>query len=91
MLKVLSVILCIALCCCITLVSLASMLENSMDGYEWAETVHIVAPGETLWDMAQNYCPEDVDCRDWIDRVSAINGIDGYIYPGDELVVLVVK
>ena len=76
---------------CIVAIIFAQGTEDSMDGREWAEAVHVVESGETLWDISQIYCPEDVDRRDWIDRVTDLNGIDGYIYPGDELVILVVE
>ena len=74
---------------CVTV--LGSVFTDSMEKHEWAEAAHVVEAGETLWDMAQVYCPKDVDCRDWIGAVSKLNGVDGYIYPGEELVVLMVK
>ena len=91
MLTAITAVVSMALCFCLIFKGGATAFEDSMDGREWAEAVHVVESGETLWDMAQIYCPEDVDCRDWIERVTALNGIDGYIYPGEELVVLITK
>ena len=90
-LAAITAVLSIVLCFCLIIKGGAEAFGDSMDGREWAEAVHVVCAGETLWDMAQIYCPEDVDCRDWIERVTALNGIDGYIYPGEELVVLITK
>ena len=58
---------------------------------EWEEVTHKVKYGETLWDISKLYCPGDVDCRDWIEKVQEINGIGSTIYVGDRLTVLVEK
>lgn len=58
---------------------------------EWEEVTHKVKRGETLWEISKLYCPDDVDCRDWIDKVQEINGIGSTIYVGDRLTVLVEK
>ncbi len=50
-------------------------------------TVHT---GDTLWEIGEKYCPNNMDIRRWIDRVMEINGLsDALIYPGDELTILV--
>lgn len=58
---------------------------------EWEEVTHKVERGETLWEISKLYCPGDVDCRDWIEKVKEINGIGSTIYTGDRLTVLVEK
>lgn len=46
---------------------------------------HIVVPGDTLWDIAEQYRP-DRDPREVIAQIQQINGItDGKIYPGQKL------
>lgn len=58
---------------------------------EWEQVTHKVKRGETLWEISKLYCPGDVDCRDWIEKVKEINGIGSTIYAGDRLTVLVEK
>lgn len=58
---------------------------------EWEEVTHKVKRGETLWGISKLYCPDDVDPRDWIEKVQEINGIGSTIYTGDRLTVLVEK
>ena len=36
---------------------------------------HYVTSGETLWDIAEQYCTDDVDIREYIDVICTINGI----------------
>jgi nucleoid-associated protein YgaU len=62
--------------------------HDSMQSIEWKQKTHVVQKGETLWDIAKKYCPNDVDIREWIYKIEEMNGIDGYIYPGDTLIVL---
>ena len=62
---------------------------STMDGVEWKEATHIVQDGETLWDIAEECCPQGVDLREWIDEVEKINGIGDYIYAGDKITVLI--
>lgn len=65
--------------------------HNPMDDVEWERSVHVVESGETMWDIAKIYCPKKVDIRAWIYEVEKMNGIQGYIYAGDEIVVLEAK
>lgn len=62
-----------------------------IDRVDWEEVTHKVKYGETLWEISKLYCPADVDCRDWIEKVQEINGIGSMIYVGDRLTVLVEK
>lgn len=75
---------------CVTFTVLVLSLGSTMDSVEWGLYQHIIEPGETLWEIAQEYCPESVDCREWIRAVIDLNGMqDGTIYAGDVLTVLV--
>ncbi|HLI56901.1 MAG TPA: LysM peptidoglycan-binding domain-containing protein [Actinomycetota bacterium] len=47
--------------------------------------VHIVAPGETLWGLAERYAPRE-DPRQYIYDLDRINNLkDGPIFPGEKL------
>lgn len=44
-----------------------------------------VAPGETLWDIAEVYAPVSIDPRAYIDELQELNGLSGPIRPGMRL------
>lgn len=47
--------------------------------------VHVVAPGETLWGLAEHYAPKE-DPRRYIYDLDRINKLgDGAIFPGEKL------
>lgn len=47
--------------------------------------VHVVAPGETLWSLAEHYAPQE-DPREYIYDLQQANSLgDGDIYPGEKL------
>lgn len=48
----------------------------------------VIAPGQTLWDLAERYAPEDRDLVDWADEIARFNGVDAQaIQPGTPLVI----
>lgn len=50
-----------------------------------APVVHVVAPGETLWSLAEHYAPQE-DPREFIFDLQQANSLgDGTIYPGESL------
>jgi len=54
-----------------------------------AKEVYTVRSGDTLWEIADGYCPDTYDKRIWIDDVIRINGMDdAIILPGDALTVI---
>ena len=64
-------------------------LQPTMDGIEWQEETYIVKSGDSLWAISSQYCPEGVDCREWIEEIQALNGLpDSNIHPGQTLIVL---
>ena len=67
----------------------AEYCGSTLDGVKWAEEEYTVQSGDTLWEIAAGYCPQGVDLREWIHEVEKINGIDGYIYAGDKITVLI--
>lgn len=63
--------------------------RSTMDTVDWQESTYVVQPGDSLWAISRQYCPDSVDCREWIDEVQALNRISGgLIYPGQNLTVL---
>lgn len=64
----------------------------TMDEHKWQETTHTVQPGDTLWTLASIHCPDDVDRREWIEEVQALNDLRGStIHPGQTLIILEIK
>ena len=73
-----------------TMLCVKDAITPTMDAYTWTETTHKVRAGETLWSIADEYRPEDVDRREYIEAVADLNGIDaGMIYAGDNITVLI--
>lgn len=46
--------------------------------YDWNEFSYTVSSGETLWEIADKYCPEDMDKRDYIEEIRELNNMDTY-------------
>ena len=64
-------------------------VQPTMDDIDWLEEEYIVTRGDTLWAISYDYCPADVDRREWIDEIRALNDLqDCTIYPGQSLTVL---
>ena len=66
--------------------------RSTMDRVEWQEETYKVQSGDSLWMLSYEYCPDNVDRREWIEEIRALNGLTGStIYPGQRLTVLAVK
>lgn len=73
---------------CILVLNVAG--SPTLDRVEWCEETYRVQRGDSLWTVSRDYCPENVDRREWIDKVQSLNGLTSdLIYPGQELLVLV--
>jgi hypothetical protein len=70
-----------ALLVVVFLVALATLvLAGSDAGAELADPVAghvVVAPGETLWDVAVATAPPGVDAREQVRAIQELNGLDG--------------
>lgn len=62
-------------------------LINRVEGYDEPEYKEIiVADGDTVWNLAREYGPENKDVRKAIYEISLVNDLDTYdIYPGQVL------
>ena len=73
---------------CFLVLALAG--RPTMDRVEWREETYRVQSGDSLWAIANEFCPGSVDRREWIDEVQNLNGLaSSSIYPGQRLTVLV--
>lgn len=52
---------------------------------ELVRTSYIVQHGDTIWDIAEQYCPDNMDVREWIYEVRKLNRAETLIHPGQEL------
>lgn len=58
----------------------------------WNETSYTVSIGETLWDIAEEYCPNDMDCREYIYEVKKLNNMEtSELVAGQTITVLVTE
>lgn len=62
---------------------------NSKSHHEFTENSYYVAPGDTLWDIATIYCPDDMDKREYIAEIEKLNEMkSARIYAGQKILVL---
>jgi len=53
---------------------------------------YVVMAGDTLWSIADEFCPEGVDKREYIDDLRVHNRIDSAaIYPGQEIEIWIIE
>lgn len=57
---------------------------NIHKDYQFREINYTISRGDTLWSIAREYCPEDMDIRDYIDRLH----ISPKLYPGQVITIL---
>lgn len=63
--------------------------QSTMDNVEWREEIHKVTEGDSLWAISYDYCPDNVDRREWVKEIRALNDLpDSIIHPGQRLIVL---
>lgn len=74
----------------VCILALRAAFVSTMARVDWVEEEYRVQRGDTLWSIAGEYCPDNVDRRDWIAEVQELNGLsNSIIYPGQRLTVLV--
>lgn len=55
--------------------TLICVVACSKPKHDWNEFSYTVSQGETLWEIADEYCPEDMDCREYIYEVKELNNM----------------
>jgi hypothetical protein len=86
----LSVLILAAVIVLICVLVLNFAFQSTLDRVEWSEDLYIVDRGDSLWSISGEYCPDNVDRREWIDEIRALNGMVGSsVYPGQALTILV--
>lgn len=85
----LSVLLLAGVIVLVSILLLNYVFGSTMDGIEWEEKIYRVGKGETLWAIAEEYCPSGVDRREWIEEIRVLNDLpNSTIYAGQFLIVL---
>lgn len=56
---------------------------------EYSEETVTVQSGDTLWGISEQYCPDDMDKRDYVHMLEVDNGCTSAIKAGDVLTVRV--
>ena len=67
----------------------AVLLAGAGKPREYCEETVTVRSGDTLWGIADAYCPEDMDKREYIRAIEADNECTSAIKAGDVLTVRV--
>lgn len=67
----------------------AVLLAGAGKPREYTEDVVIVQSGDTLWNIADAYCPDDMDKREFIRIIEVDNDCTSSIKVGDVLTVRV--
>lgn len=79
-----------AVCCGVAAITAAAVLLcGGGADREYRETTVTVHSGDTLWEIASEYCPEDMDKRKYIHIIQDDNGCGADIRSGDVLTVRV--
>ena len=50
-----------------------------------------VQQGETLWTICREYCPDNMDIREYIDKIQRLNNISWQIYKGQKIKMLIIE
>lgn len=78
-----NIIIGIILALCLIIVIFVSGLQYRTPD---TTTSYVVKPGDTLWEIAEMYCPES-HTGNVVLKIERLNGISGYIQPGQVLEV----
>lgn len=62
--------------------SLAPVPKVELEG-----KTYTIMQGDTLWSIADEFCPNEMDLREYINKLESENGITADIYPGQIITV----
>ena len=54
------------------------------------ETV-VVGYGDTLWEICREYCPDNMDIREYIAQIERFNNINANVYRGQKIKMLIIE
>ena len=80
----------------IAMVAVLVMVIGVAAGFRYADkpemevVTYRVEIGDTLWGLSEEYCPNEMDPREWIYEVRKLNELanDDYLLPGVEIQIL---
>lgn len=73
-------------------VSALGVMKLISDRHDLEETTYVVRSGDCLWYIAEDYCPDGMDKRDYICLVSERNDLKSdVLHLGQELIIFVAK
>lgn len=76
----------------LTLIAAGILCACHKPEHDWNKIEYTVASGETLWTIAKEYCPEDMDVRDYIYEIKKLNNMDtDSIYEWQTLTLLTLQ
>ena len=70
------------------LILIVAVLFSCIESRNWIEETYVVECGDTLWDIAKEYCPDDMSFREYINLIKTRNDITADIYEGDSIIIL---
>lgn len=77
-----------AVCCGAAAVTAAAMLlVGGGADREYTEATVLIHSGDTLWEIAEMYCPRDMDKREYVRLLMTDNDCGADIHSGDVLTV----
>lgn len=59
----------------LTIIIATSIIGCSGQDHSWTIEEYYVEPGDTLWGIARQYCPDDMDIREYIYEVEEYNNM----------------
>ena len=75
-------------CAAVLVVGFACGCATAKSTAEKEMTIHVVQQGETVWDIAKQYCPAGTDVRRFAFEIAGDNDIEDYIiHAGERLVI----
>lgn len=72
------------------LIVVVCLRESEKPGRDdFVPVVRVIKAGDTAWQIADEYCPETLDKREYLGWCEQLNGVDmGYIRAGEQVVFL---
>ena len=78
----------VAIIITITFASCSKEYVDTRKGVDYNTFEYTVTEGETLWTIAEEYCPEDMDIRKYIYEVEKLNDITAELSIGQTIILL---